>query len=607
MPIQILSSDVINQIAAGEVVERPAHLVKELVENALDAGSTEVDVEVSEGGRYIRVKDNGLGIAATELALALQRHTTSKIRTANDLWDLHSYGFRGEALSAIHSVSDFTLTSRQKNDSLASQMTSAYGILSAVISVGGDIGTEIIIKNLFANLPARLKFLKSPSAELSQIRTAIKAMALIAPQVQWRLLVDGKLDLFYPKQADNSRCQQILGVSSIYRGTAQVGDYFVESFISNPHETSKTNKNIWLFVQDRWVQDRALNAAVMEGYRNTLMHHEYPFIVIKMMSPPEQVDVNIHPTKSQVKFANPSDAFRAVVHAIRNTVADSPWSQKDSVVLNTIKPDSPNQPQQQSFSSPEYQQTYFRSKAHLASATPQIPDLPTLTQVGQVRKEQLQSYIPKLNPAVTESLEVVEAELGYWQSLQYIGQAGLTYLVCQDQLGLVFIDQHAADERVRFERVYLALKEGGWVWQEQLIPLLIDFSPEYKEVLMANQSRLKRLGIEIEEMGPSTIGVTSTAQWVKTDRLADWLESLAKQLLDIGDSFEIESRFSDWAATQACHGAIRAGKALSYLEVQQLLADMDKFPQSEFCPHGRPVFVRYNFNELEKDFGRLVT
>lgn len=605
MSIQILSSDVINQIAAGEVVERPSHLVKELVENALDAGCTELEIEIADGGRSIRVKDNGVGIASQELLLALQRHSTSKIRDAHDLWDLHSYGFRGEALSAIHAVSDFTIKSKQKQDALSSQVHSLYGKLSEIIQVGGEFGTEITVKNLFANLPARLKFLKSATSEVSQIRSTIKAMALIAPQVQWRFLVEGKLDLFYPQQSDEHRCQQILNIKSIYRGTAQVGDYFAESFISNPHETSKTNKNMWLFVQDRWVQDRALNAAIMEGYRNILMHHEYPLIVVKLMSPTDQVDVNIHPTKSQVKFANPSDAFRAVVHAVRNTLADSPWSQ--STIISDAVPkekDLNPVPQQQSFTAPEYQQTNYRTKAYLQDTNKVLPNMETLTQLGNIRKEQLQTLVSN---TYSEAPEALESELGYWQSLQYIGQAGLTYLVCQDQLGLILIDQHAADERARFEQIYQSLKKGQWQWQDQLIPLLLDLSPEYKEILIRFESRLNGLGIRIEEMGPGTIGITSVAQWVQLNRIADWLEIFAKQLLELGDSFQIESRFGEWAALQACHGAIRAGKALSYLEVQQLLADMDKFPQSEFCPHGRPVFVRYNFNEMEKDFGRLVT
>lgn len=629
MSIHILADEVVNQIAAGEVVERPAHLVKELCENALDAGSTEVTVKVSRGGRDISVKDNGCGISESDLPLAILRHSTSKLHTADDLWSLQSYGFRGEALASIAAVSDLAICSRPAGAEYGARLKCRFGASDPVTQLGSESGTEVTISHLFENVPARLKFLKSANAEVAQIRSVVKALALANPSVQWRFLVESKLDLFYAKGSAADRVSQVFSGLQVFTGNANLSGYQCEVWFVDPHETVKTNKHIWIFVQGRWVQDRALNAAVMEGYRNILMHHEYPQIVVLLQAPLDCVDVNIHPTKSQVKFENPSDAFRSIVHAIRNGLEKAEWlklavpSQIDNGRnRDEFEPENrqasfyrPIEPRQLQVASPELEQTHFRSRMTSSFNRPEPEPLTTALkveewkQIGQSRKDQISPLVETRIDLDTKggAQDRDNGAIGYWGSLQVVGQVGLTYIICQSHEGMVIIDQHAADERVRFEKIKSQIESGRFIWQELLFPIVIDMTPEKKEAVLALSERLTRLGVKIEEMGPTSVSVVSHADWVTEHKLPELLNSIADQFIELGESFILEQQYAHWIATQACHGAIRAGKALSSLEIHQLLKEMDAFPLSSFCPHGRPVSIKRTFLDLDKEFGRIVT
>ena len=263
--IQVLPSEIVNQIAAGEVVERPAHLVKELVENSLDAGSDQILVEVSEGGRFIRVQDNGNGILSNELEKALQRHATSKIRKTDDLWNLNTFGFRGEALASAAAVSKMTLKSFEKNEKKASQIHSEFGLISSVRPSSQSVGTEIKIESLFDNVPARLKFLKTETGELGQVKTVVKALALANPGVEFKLICNGDLQLFYNKKNTFlERTIDVIEKKSMFFAEGKLGSFKCRAVFSSPHEVAKTSKQIWTFAQNRWIQDRAVQAAVME-------------------------------------------------------------------------------------------------------------------------------------------------------------------------------------------------------------------------------------------------------------------------------------------------------------------------------------------------------
>lgn len=613
--IQLLSDQVIDQIAAGEVVERPAHLVKELIENSLDAEATDIIIRVSEGGREVSVEDNGFGLDSDNLNKALSRHTTSKIRKASDLWSLSTYGFRGEALASISAVSKLTLSSRTKNQNQGYRIDSEFGIQTEQVPMGHSLGTKVQIKDLFANVPARLKFMKSAAGEVTAIKQVVKAIALANYQVSIQFFVENKLDLHYPAQKNRiQRVEQILDLSGLYEGYAERDGVKAYSVMASPHTVAKTAKNIWIFAQNRWVQDRSLQAAIMDAYRTMLMHGEYPFVVTWVEASPDQIDVNIHPTKSQVKFANPSLAYRAVAASVRETLEKAPWVEKiagysDSQNLEKknsfAMPDTgfaaSNLNANLSFQANEFVSTQYQIKptiAELKSSSNRTvyQSQHQIQQQGHIQEDEKQSLLQENSVKIKQ-----------WQNLQILGQANLTYLVCQKSEGLVFIDQHAAHERVLFEKVMASWKSGHVQTQEFLFPLSIDLLTEQKEVLLKESENLSKLGVFLEELGPQTLGIKSAPLWMKESALPEVLVKMAEQILDFGGGFQFDQYVSDLAARLACHSAVRAGQALSLDEMHSLLVGMDEFIMSSFCPHGRPVSVEYAYYQLEKDFGRVLS
>lgn len=607
--IHLLPPDVINQIAAGEVVERPAHLVKELIENSLDAGSTSIHVQISSGGREVIISDDGVGINQADLKTALLRHATSKINKSEDLWNLVSYGFRGEALASISSVCEMKIISKSVDENEAASITCEFGRMSSPTLAHRLQGTEIRIHKLFENVPARLKFLKSNSAEVAQIKTVFKALSLAYPNVEFKLLVESELIYFYPKnQSAKERAQTVLDISDLFESTAHRDGYVTTSYYASPHQVAKTSKNIWIFAQGRWIQDRSLQAAVMEAYRNLLMHGEFPFVVIFLKCPTDQIDVNISPTKSQVKFQDPSLAFRSVQASLRDGLETAPWirnhiqasvdqkkiQHSQEVVQSSYEvPQTSYQFQDQSFHQTSYKTKNDQSENHFFSRS----------EKNFQEKTLIRDTVSNL-----AALKVSEDDLKtkYWGQFQVIGQLNLTYIVCQKEDRLILVDQHAAHERVGFERLMNKWKGGDLDLQSFLFPLSIDLTEEKCEVLIRKQNDLMKMGLEIEQLGPMTIGVKSAPSILKESGIAQALVKMADQIFDHGDSFEFEKFIGDIFATMACHSVVRAGQSLSLNEMIELLKAMDEFPLSSFCPHGRPVSIEMTFTEIEKKFGRLV-
>lgn len=590
MSIQVLSQDVVNQIAAGEVVERPAHLVKELLENSLDAMATHIQVDINFGGKFIKISDNGSGIAKDDLVLALQRHATSKIIQTQDLWNLSTFGFRGEALASAAAVSKLTLMSRTRNQDSGFQIKSDFGAISQVMPSSIVEGTQITVDCLFENVPARLKFLKSDAAELAQIRNVIKAMALAYPHVEFKLIENGKLDLFFKAQKDTNdisvRASQVLGLDKIYVQENRYKSYVVKAYFSSPHDVQKTSKNIWIFAQKRWIQDRGLQAAVTEAYRSLLMHGEYPQVVIDLECARDLIDVNIHPTKSQVKFQEASEAFRAVHGAVRQGLELAPWipkvSQNEKGESSSYKPVAQAEP---------------RMSVH---EQPRFGDIGS--SLGNTQFKTKLSMLEQLSQLKVDSV----LNNGYWSGLQVLGQLNLTYLVCQKNDRMVLVDQHAAHERVAFEKLMRKWKGGAIDQQDFLFPLAIDLSPEKVEALLAKSEDIAKMGIEIESLGPAVIGVKSAPLFIKEAALPKVFDKMATDLIEYGGSYSLEKSIADIFATMACHSVVRAGQSLSQAEMVELLNSMDEFPLSSFCPHGRPVSIEFSFNDIEKQFGRTL-
>jgi DNA mismatch repair protein MutL len=622
MSIQILSPEVVDQIAAGEVVERPAHLVKELVENSIDAGATRVHIEFFDGGRTVKVIDNGKGMSPEDLPKALERFATSKISKTDDLWKLKTFGFRGEALASIAAVSKMTLTSRREGDEQAYQLVSEYGKRHPIDKVGGSLGTTVLMENLFENTPARLKFLKSDSAEHTAIKTALKAMALAHHDVEIRVQENGKMVSFWPAcETRRERVEQILEIKPMFVGEASREYVKAYAVFADPHNVAKTAKNIWLFAQNRWIQDRSLQAAVNEAYRSLLMHGEYPIAAVWVETDPEYIDVNIHPTKSAVKFQDPSLAFRAVAGSLRSALETAPW------IGGTAKL-APQVPNYAADSAAE-----FKSTAGLPNFANQVPEMPkenlafqdSTFKTTQFQKKDFSfpasgisqpkmDYQTLANAAASrESFDTVEESAvaasptgGYWSSLEVLGQANLTYIVTQSREKMVFVDQHAAHERVAYEKLMNAWKGGKIDIQDYLFPMAIDMSPEKVEAILLLAKDIERLGVHIEALGPGTIGVKAAPLFIKESILSNVLDKMAGEIAEQGGSYSLEKAVGDICATMACHSVVRAGQALSVDQMRNLLKEMDHFPLSSFCPHGRPVSVEYPFYKLEKDFGRIV-
>ena len=630
--IQPLSPEVINQISAGEVVERPANMIKELIENSLDAGAAKIEIHFSEGGRFVQIKDNGCGIRDNELKLALSPHSTSKISSLKDIWTIRSYGFRGEALASIAEVSDLTLVSKPKDQNQAARLRSEFGKKNDVEITGSEAGTTIHIKDLFKNTPARLKFLKSEASETAVIKNTIKAMALSHPSVEFRVLHKNKL-LFYWPAVENfqKRVENVLSLKETFYTETKYQDVNVSAVLCAPNETSATRRQMWFFVQNRWVEDPTLYAAVMAAYRGLLMHGEYPILALNLYCRPEDLDVNVHPTKSKVRFKNSSQVFRAVQHSLRAVLEKAPWIANKKNNFNKREPSE----KELAFPDKEFQQTHLQKKDFSERAgsgsfpsrkdfQTSLPDgreeesPPSLTSA--LKNIKMDSFIPETqeragaeparvqNPDPVqnkgEETEPADEKKNYWSSLHILSQAHLTYILAQTRSAVIFVDQHAAHERVLYERLMLSWNTGKGEVQNRLVPLALDLDESLVKALLSVQKELLKLGIEMELSGPEGVVINSAPAILKDVALQKSLVELAEEIRTLGGSFAVEKKISDLCATMACHSAIRAGQALSSREMKELLIQMDEFPLSSFCPHGRPVFVEYPISRLEKDFGR---
>ena len=564
MAINILDKDTVSQIAAGEVVERPSSLVKELVENALDAKTTRIEVEFDEGGRFVKVKDNGEGIEKGELKKALTCHATSKIRKTKDLWKLSTYGFRGEALASIASVSDLILISKCPGKE-AFRLKCHFGEMQDVEKTGGEEGTSVIIQSLFENVPARFKFLKSSASENTAIKNTLKALALSHCSVSFRVLHKGRLLFYWPSQKNLlDRCRQIFNMSDLYFAESEKNNYKMSAVVAAPNNTLKNRRSNWLFVCDRWVEDRVIYAALMAAYRSLLMHGEHPIALVKVRGPSEEIDVNVHPTKSQVRFKNSSLVFQLVESGIRNVLEQAPWTKK--VTGRSFFPKEENL----NFKSPQFEKTNFskgssfksknfgnlhkerlmsvasdNSKDMSSSGVSYKESLSNLSlKEPYTKSEQNLKKTPQSDDKESENNKVqFSTERNkVWASLQVLAQVQLTYLVCQSDKAVVFIDQHAAHERILYEKLFAFWKIGNVETQKNLIPFSLEVEEDEREALLSLQDHLKKLGVTLEQLGPGLLGVTSAPLILKEKALQEGLYFLARDFIETRDTFSLKKR-----------------------------------------------------------------
>ncbi len=606
--IKKLSTEVIHQIAAGEVLERPSHLVKELIENSIDAGADSIELSYEDGGMSLSVKDNGHGMSKDDLPLSIARHATSKLNLASDIWKLKSFGFRGEALASIAAVSEMEIISRQKLDEEAHKLSIHFGDSQKIDSMGGEDGTLISIKSLFKNLPARKKFLKSKSAESAHIKKTFKALALVHPQISFKLKQSGKLVFHCTGQKQFvRRVEDILNIDGLHSIEKQDDRYKLKAAFSSPNVTTGTSQQLWIFVQKRWIHNTTIVAAIIEAYRNLLMHGEYPYVVLDLEVPPDEVDVNIHPSKSQVKFQDNSKIFKYVYSTLREALETAPWVSK---VLKTTNKNHLDNRSSLRFNSSDLEKLKFKSKDFMPKEKGDISSLKEVVTIDDKKvflKDNNSVNVSEKNVNVVSDFDSHKKLPNKWENMDIIGQADQTYIVGQTGDGLLMIDQHAAHERVVFEKLMERFKNQEMDMQQFfLIPLYYESGEETIESLLTIEKDLLNIGLKIERSGPTTLSLTSAPSLIKEKALIKVLDQVAKDISVQGQSFALEKCLGDIFATMACHSVIRAGQAMSHEEMRSLLKQMDEYPLSSFCPHGRPVFVEYSWSRIERDFGRIV-
>ncbi len=576
--IEVLPEAIAQKIAAGEVVERPASVVKELIENAIDAESTEIVVELKSGGlQLIRVADNGEGMVPEDVPLALQRFATSKIRKVEDLYTIETMGFRGEALPSIASVSKMILKTRHSSSMTGTKVVCEGGQIVSLSEFGGPVGTEVEVHQLFYNFPVRRKFLRSIRTELRYGLLLFHRISLAYPSITFRFFHDGrKIEELLKSESPRVRIEAILGKelsSHLKPFQSQEGDVMIEGFISPPTLARRNREGISLYINRRYVRDRILSKAVLDAYQHLLPANQFPIVILLIQLPPSSVDVNVHPTKAEVKFREPEKLYQAVRSAIRRTLEESPSSIQRILPEPTARPPSVK----------EYQETFSF----------QLPSPLALDPWGE------------RGPA----LEVRDGRGVEWESIKkepcrVVGQLWGTYILCESGGTLVFIDQHAAHERLLFEKYKKDYEEKSFPPQTLLVPLLLELSLEEALVFDSNQEVFESIGFEMESVGERLYTLRSIPCFVDQGEA----ERLVKEMLEDLSLFKKEGEGSaalpSLLISLACHSAIRAHHTLQKEEIEALIAALFPFNPSLTCPHGRPVFFFLSLEEMQRKFKR---
>ena len=629
--IAILPAALADQIAAGEVVERAASVVKELCENALDAGARRIEIEIDGGGRrLIRVTDDGGGMSDEEARLALRRHATSKIRHVDDLWGLTSFGFRGEALPSIAAVSRLSLATKLPGATAGFRLTVEAGVETEAREVGMPDGTHVEVRELFYNTPARLKFQKTESTEAANVSEAVLRLALGHPEVHFRLRAAGRTVLDLPAHRDLAeRVRAALarrGVGALHEARGQEGGHDVRAFLAAPEAAATTARSTFLFVGRRFVRDRSLLHALALGYGELLEKGRYPLAALFLDVPGQELDVNVHPQKLEVRFARAAEVYAAVRHVVSAAVARAPWlpAPRGAVRVQTMPPwpqagapraargldDTGQLPLSRATG---YGEPLVRFGAGLAADGVREPwdSDGKEPSPGSAPSVEADAPLPAGAPGGLPLGEALPLEppgtVPYFQTLSYIGQLDRTYLVCEARGELVLVDQHAAHERVAFERLRAAHGRREIRRQRLLFPIPIELDDPVAAAAV-DDAALGTLGFEVERTADRTVVLRAVPEVLKDadpkPLLAEVLGQLAAGETTASFSPAPTARFERILATMACHSVVRAGDVLSRPQAQALLLDLDRVDLRMHCPHGRPVLLRLALAEIERRFGR---
>ena len=591
--IRILPEKLCNQIAAGEVVERPASVTKELVENSLDAGATSIFIEVEQGGkRLVRVTDNGTGMSREDAFLCLERHATSKLQCEEDLNRLRTLGFRGEALPAISAVSRMLLRTRRQDSIDGWEICLEGGEVRRATSTGSPIGTTIEVRNLFYNLPARKKFLRRDETEFGHIADMVTKLALAKPQIQFRLVHNGRMLIDVNRQKElTARVADLLG-PSLLKGLVLLdrrqNGLHLHGLISEPGTTRPTANAMFTYINGRYIRDRLVHHALREGYRNLIIKGRHPVVALFLEMDPAQVDVNVHPTKHEVRFRDQAAIHDFIADSIRETLHSSAWlgdgnpaKTPSTVILSDTEPAG-------------------------------IPEIPRSTPIIQafvpeatVRESSIAwgEDLPFLASSTLQASNKFE-EGGFFGSLSIIGQYHNSYILCQDENDLLLIDQHAAHERIVFEKLKQQYRESGVEVQHLLFPVVLEFDYRDAAAIEENLSLLQQLGFDLEPFGGRSFALKGVARVLVTQETEDLVREVVGELVSIGRSALVEQALDKLLTLMACHSVVRANQCLYPEEMKALLNDLDRVGFSAQCPHGRPVIKRLTLSEVARMFKR---
>jgi len=577
MPLRLLSPDTIGKIAAGEVVERPASIVKELLENALDAGASRILISLRGGGsELIEVADNGHGMIASDLEIAVQRHATSKLSTFDDLDRLQTLGFRGEALPSIGAVSDLTLRSRPTGASHGAELRLEFGRLAPARDVGAPPGTVVTVRDLFANVPARRKFLRQAATEAGYAVRAVSAYACAYPDIAIELTVDQRRVFATSGSGDLAAAAiSVIGPDAgaaviplaELEPAAAIPGVSVSGWVGAPAVHRSQRHGLVFFVNGRWIQSRSLSFALEDAYHSLLMVGRHPLCVVRIAVDPAAVDVNVHPAKAEVKFVDERAVSRAVQRAAHAALAGAP---RDDLPPVRLSPWTAGHEREQQ----------------------------TLPNGGPGR------FLPFTRRSLGDDEEPVSSVASLPSGLpvmRVLGQVGASFIIAEGPDGMYLFDQHAAHERVMYEKILVQMQQRAIDRQGLLDPIVVELSPEEHAIFDRSREELAEIGFEIEPFGDGTVAIRTIPAIVRGVDVAERFHLILGELAEGGAG---DSWLDAVAISTACHTSIRAGQLLSLPEMRELVADLERSSQPRACGHGRPTMLHVSQADLERQFGR---
>ncbi len=569
--IKILPENLVNQIAAGEVVERPASVVKELIENSIDAGADDIIVEIKNAGRtLIRVKDNGCGMSREDAELALQRHTTSKISGEKDLWNIRTMGFRGEALASISSVSQMTLRSKRDEDLSGVEISCYGGELKTITETGMSTGTQIDVRSLFFNTPVRQKYLKKDSTEIGHVSNVLNTTALAHPEISFRFIHNEKIIFDLAKVSDQfSRIADIFGMAT---AEAMLPVFFggsnlqIDGFVGKPVISRSTNQHQYFFVNKRPVQNFLLATTIKQAFHSMLMEDRKPVFVINITIDPALIDVNVHPRKVEIRFEDQQTIMQTVYGAV-----------KTALEKNVLTPKG-----------------FTESRRYMSDSFPK-KDKPVVEEALQFSKK----FFEEREIGMIRTGSIEEAK-----TIQNIFQVANSYIVHQSDDGVILIDQHAAHERVRYEQLMDQFENGEKSIQPLLVPFQMELTMQEFEIISENMDVFKGLGFEIEPFGGHTFVISALPSFLSGEDPDSVVKGVLDDVINQKNPSKLQGRMEAIINYMACRSAIKFGQRLGAEEMHSLIHQLDTLKRPYTCPHGRPTMISLSLNELHKMFGR---